>query len=86
MLVATPRGARVLVVQNRLPWLYISLAARHACYFGAQLRTVASCPAVSVLMCRPAWWLAAKLDSVWFMSCLSEQQGIYRVIFKRKGG
>jgi hypothetical protein len=86
MLLAASAASSVLVVQGQPAWLHVSLAPRHSCYFAAELRRVAACASLQLVQCTPAWWLAAKLSTIWFMSCLREQQGIYKMAFKRKGG
>jgi hypothetical protein len=86
MLIAAPASAGVLLVKGAPFWLYVGLAPRQACYFAAELRDTAASSVLALLCYRPAWWLAAKLASIWSMSCLREQAGIYKVVYKRKGG
>lgn len=86
MLVAAPASAGVLLTRGAPAWLYLGLASQHACYFAVELRGAVASSVLALLCYSPAWWLATKLSAVWSMSCLTEQQGIYKVVFKRKGG
>lgn len=86
MLVATSPAAGVLLVQGAPAWLYLGVAPRHACYFALELRATLASPVLALFHYSPVWWLAAKLAMIWAMSCVREQSGIYKVVFKRKGG
>lgn len=86
MLLATPAASRVLLVRGQPAWLYVSSADCQACYYAVSLRRAVACAALQLFQYTPAWWLSAKLSTLWFMSCLREQQGIYKLAFKRKGG
>ena len=86
MLIAAPAAAGVLLVRGAPAWLYLGLAPRHACYFAVELRATLASSVLALLRYSPAWWLAAKLSVVWSMSCVREQPGIYKMVFKRKGG
>lgn len=86
MLVAAPAVAGVLLVHGLPSWFYLGLTPQHACYFAVELLGAHASSVLSLLHYSPAWWLAAKLAVIWSMSCLREQAGVYRVVFKRKGG
>lgn len=86
MLLAAPASAGVLLMRGVPAWLYLGVATRHACYFAVALRGAAASACLGLLQYSPVWWLAAKLAGAWAMSCSREQQCVYKVVFKRKGG